>query len=145
MLAAVEGLGWQSATPEMYRVSPQAMPFLYAGNLTKSADLFRDFPINTDDKPVIENQTPITFRTVAQNDKIIWCVGPRLISWMDRLMEKCPPEQDPLWADHPVASHHLIRAGLAFHRAMVSKVKGDFVVMDDEWGVFLNEWRAGAR
>lgn len=145
MLAAVEGLDWQSATPEMVRVSPQAMPFLYAGNLTKSADLFRDFPINTDDKPVIEYQTPITFRKVAQNDKVIWCVGPRLISWMDRLMERYPPEQDPLWADHPEESRHLIRAGLAFHRAMVSKVKGDTTVMDEEWADFLQEWKAGAR
>jgi spermidine synthase len=145
MLAAVDGLDWQSATPEMVRVSPQAMPFLYAGNLTKSADLFRDFPINTDDKPVIEYQTPITFRKVAQNDKVIWCVGPRLISWMDRLMERCPPEQDPLWADHPEESRHLIRAGLAFHRAMVSKVKADTAVMDEEWADFLQEWKAGAR
>ncbi len=145
MLAAVEGLDWQSATPEMVRVSPQAMPFLYAGNLTKSADLFRGFPINTDDKPVIEYQTPITFRKVAQNDKVIWCVGPRLISWMDRLMERYPPEQDPLWADHPEESRHLIRAGLAFHRAMVSKVKGDTAVMDEEWADFLQEWKAGAR
>jgi spermidine synthase len=145
MLAAVEGLDWQSATPEMVRVSPQAMPFLYAGNLTKSADLFRDFPINTDDKPVIEYQTPITFRKVAQNDKVIWCVGPRLISWMDRLMERYPPEQDPLWADHPEESRHLIRAGLAFHRAMVSKIKGDTAVMDEEWADFLQEWKAGAR
>lgn len=145
MLAAVDGLDWQSATPDMVRVSRQAMPFLYAGNLTKSADLFRDFPINTDDKPVIEYQTPITFRTVAQHDKVIWCVGPRLITWMDRLMERCPPELDPLWEDHPEENRHLIRAGLAFHRAMVSKVKGDVAVLDDEWSLFLKEWTAGAR
>lgn len=145
MLAVVEGLDWLDATPEMYRVSPQAMPFLYAGNLSKSVELFRDFPINTDDKPVIEYQTPITFRQVAQSDKVIWCVGPRLITWMDRLLAACPPEQDPLWADHPQENPHLIRAGMAFHRAMVSKVKGDVAVLDDEWKVFLDEWRAGAR
>jgi spermidine synthase len=145
MLAAVDGLDWRDATPEMVRVSPQAMPFLYAGNLTQSAELFRSFPINTDDKPVIEYQTPITFRTVAQNDKVIWLVGPRLITWTDRLLEKCPPEEDPLWANHPQENFHLIRAGLAFHRAMVSKVKGDVAVLDDEWKVFLEEWRAGAR
>ena len=145
MVAAVDGLDWRDATPEMVRVSPQAMPFLYAGNLTQSAELFRSFPINTDDKPVIEYQTPITFRTVAQNDKVIWLVGPRLITWTDRLLEKCPPEEDPLWANHPQENFHLIRAGLAFHRAMVSKVKGDVAVLDDEWKVFLEEWRAGAR
>lgn len=145
MLAAVEGLDWRDATPEMVQVSPQAMPFLYVGNLSKATELFRDFPINTDDKPVIEYQTPITFRKVAQEDKVIWFVGPRLVSWVDRLWEKSPPEQDPLWSQHPPESHRLIRAGAAFHRAMVSKVKGDVSVLDAEWNVFLEEWRAGAR
>jgi hypothetical protein len=64
---------------------------------------------------------------------------------MDRLMAACPPEQDPLWQEHPEENRHLIRAGMAFHRAMVSKVTGDVAVLDDEWKVFLDEWRAGAR
>jgi spermidine synthase len=145
MLAAVDGLAWQMTSPDMFRVAAQSMPFLYAGNLTKSADLFSDYPINTDDRPVIEYQTPITFRKVAENDQVIWCVGPRLITWIDRFFAACPPEEDPVWEGHPDESHHLVRAGASFHRTMVGKALGDFEAVDAEWEVFLREWRAGAR
>jgi spermidine synthase len=145
MAAAVDGLTWQDAKPRMYRVEPEAMPFLYAGNLTKSKKLFDSYPINTDDRPVIEYQTPKTFRKVAENDKVIWCVGPHLTAWIDRLLENCPPETDPIWKGHPESSQHLIQAGAAFHRTMVVKAMGDYVAAETEWQKFLGEWRAGAR
>lgn len=145
MLAAVDGLAWQATNPDMFRVAAESMPFLYAGNLTKAADLFGGYPVNTDDRPVIEYQTPKTFRKVAENDKVIWCVGPRLTAWIDRLLAACPPEQDPVWAGHPDTSRHLVRAGASFHRTMVGKALGDFGTLDAEWEVFLREWRAGVR
>jgi spermidine synthase len=145
MLKAVEGLTWYEANPDMHRVSAQAMPFLYAGNVSRAAELFQQYPINTDDHPVIEYQTPITFREVARNDKVIWCVGPRLIAWIDRIFAASPLENDPLWKGHPAESQHLIKAGTAFHRTMVGKVKGDYRGLEDEWQIFLREWRAGAR
>ncbi|HSP42084.1 MAG TPA: fused MFS/spermidine synthase [Luteolibacter sp.] len=145
MLAAVDGLQWQPTTPDMVRVAAGSIPFLYAGNLTAAADLFRSYPVNTDDRPVIEYQTPKTFRKVAENDKVIWCVGPRLTAWIDRLFEACPPEEDPLWAGHPETTAHLVKAGAAFHRSMVGKALGDLGLVDAEWEVFLREWRLGAR
>jgi spermidine synthase len=145
MLAAVQGLSWQATSPDMFRVAAGSIPFLYAGNLTKAAELFRDYPINTDDRPVIEYQTPITFRKVAENDEVIWCVGPRLTAWIDRLLAACPPEEDPVWAGHPASNRHLVRAGASFHRTMVGKALGDFEAVDAEWEIFLREWRAGAR
>jgi spermidine synthase len=144
MLAAVDGLAWQATSPDMFRVAAGSTPFLYAGNLTESADLFQGYPINTDDHPVIEYQTPITFREVAQNDEVIWCVGPHLIAWIDRLLAACPPEEDPVWAGHPDECKHLVRAGAAFHRTMVSRVLGEMGPLEAEWEVFLREWRAGA-
>ena len=145
MLAAVEGLHWRDTTPDMFRVAAASTPFLYAGNLTASAALFRDFPLNTDDRPVIEYQTPITFRKVAASDRVIWCVGPRLIGWIDRLLEACPPANDPVWAGHPDASRHLVAAGAAFHRAMVARALGESDRLDGEWETFLREWKRGAR
>jgi spermidine synthase len=145
MLAAVEGLDWRETSPDMFRVSPTSLPFLYAGNLSASARLFQEYPLNTDDHPVIEYQTPITFRKVAENDKIIWCVGPRLVGWIDRLLAACPPESDPVLAGHPQESRHLVRAGAAFHRVMVGKALGELDKLDAEWEVFLREWRLGAR
>lgn len=145
MAAAIEGLTWQVSNPDMFRVAAESMPFLYAGNLTECKNLFRKYPINTDDRPVIEYETPKTFRKIAENDKVIWCVGPRLIGWIDRLLETCPPEKDPVWIGHPESSHHLIQAGASFHRTMVDKVKGDYTAAETEWQNFLREWRAGAR
>jgi spermidine synthase len=144
MLAAVDGRTWQSTTPDMYRVAADSLPFLYAGNLTKSSHLFRDYTINTDDRPVIEYQTPITFRKVAQNDKVIWCVGPHLTKWIDRLLEACPPGSDPIWAGHPQSTQHLIQAGAAFHRAMVAKTMGIQTATETDWEKFLSNWRAAA-
>ncbi|MFU8892396.1 MAG: hypothetical protein ACNA8L_02100 [Luteolibacter sp.] len=145
MLAAVEGLAWQVSDPDMFRVAAESMPFLYAGNLTKSADLFRDFPVNTDNRPIIEYQTPITFRKIAENDQVIWFVGPHLTGWVDRMFAACPPEEDPLWAGHPPESKHLVRAGAAFHRAMVGRALGDLENLDTDWETFVREWRLGAR
>ncbi len=145
MVAAVEGLTWQDARPEMYRVAAESMPFLYAGNLTECKNLFSEYPINTDDHPVIEYQTPKTFRKIAETDKVIWCVGPKITGWIDRLLEKCPPESDPVWIGHPESTQHLIKAGVSFHRTMVSKAMGDYPVVNAEWEVFLQEWRAGAK
>lgn len=146
MLAAVDGLGWRETSPDMFRLAAESTPFLYAGNLTAAASLFRAYPVNTDDHPVIEYQTPITFRKVAENDKVIWCVGPRLTAWIDRLMESCPPEQDPVWAGHPDASRHLVRAGVSFHRTMVGKAMGqEPETLDAAWELFLREWRAGVK
>jgi len=144
-MAAADGLTWQEASPVMFTVAPETMPFLYAGNLTKSKKLFSSYPINTDDQPVIEYQTPKTFRKVALNDKVIWCVGPHLTAWIDRLLEKCPPETDPIWIGHPESSQHLIRAGASFHHSLVSKAMGDYTVAEKEWEIFLKERQAGAR
>jgi len=145
MLAAVEGLTWHVSNPDMFRVAAESMPFLYAGNLTECKTLFSSYPINTDDRPVIEYQTPKTFRKVAEHDKVIWLVGPRLIGWIDRLLDTCPPEKDPVWAGHPESSLHLVKAGASFHSAMVAKVTGDYIAAETEWQIFLGEWRAGAK
>ncbi|MFZ9936515.1 MAG: hypothetical protein ACO3JG_05585 [Luteolibacter sp.] len=145
MLAAVDGLAWQATAPDMFRVAAESIPFLYAGNLTRSRELFRDFPVNTDDRPVIEYRTPITFRKLAEKDRVIWCVGPRLTAWIDRLLEACPPGDDPVWNVHPEASRHLVRAGASFHRTMVGKALGESNNLDAEWSVFLQEWRLGAK
>lgn len=141
MRGALQGLEWWATTPDMMRVEPDSMPFLYAGNLTKARALFDDYSVNTDDKPVIEYQTPWSFReVVAQGDKNIWCVGPKLLKWVDRIFEASPLEDDPLFEGHPESSLHLVRSGLAFHQTMVSKALSDEVRAQTSWEVFKAEW-----
>jgi spermidine synthase len=145
MRRAVEGLEWWQTTPDMVRVEADSAPFFYAGNLTAARALFEAYPINTDDKPVIEYQTPWKFREVAAHDEVIWCVGPRLIAWIDRIFEASPVDRDPLWSGHPASSGHMVRAGVAFHRAMVGKAMGRDDATQADWDVFKREWSLGAR
>ena len=145
MLAAVEGLRWQQTSPDMVRVAASSTPFLYAGNLSKARRLFEDYPINTDDKPVIEYGTSKTFREVAQKDKVIWCVGPKFVRWVERIFEASPLEADPTLQGHPEESLHLTRAGKAFQKTMVSKALGETPNAQRNWNVFLKEWTMGAK
>ncbi|MCH7228057.1 fused MFS/spermidine synthase [Haloferula sp. A504] len=145
MRRAVAGLDWRGTTPDMLRVEPEAIPFMYAGNLTKASGLFGGYPLNTDDRPVIEYQAPKGFREVAQDDEVIWCVGPKFTAWVDRIFEASPLDEDPVWKGHPESNRHLVKAGVAFHRAMVAKALGDFEKTREAWQAFQREWATGAR
>ncbi len=141
MKAAVDGLQWLETTPDQVVVEPEAMPFFYAGNLTQASALFADYAVNTDDKPIIEYQTPKMFREVAENDQVIWCVGPKLTAWIDRIFEEAPLEDDPVWRGHPETSLHLVKAGVAFHRTMVAKALRNREEAQANWEIFLREWK----
>jgi spermidine synthase len=141
MKAAVDGMEWMQTAPDQVLAEAESMPFFYAGNLTEASELFADYPVNTDDKPVIEYQTPKLFREVAENDEVIWCVGPKLTGLVDRIFEAAPLEADPVWRGHPETSIHLARAGAAFHRAMVAKAMDKRDEAETNWELFLREWR----
>lgn len=145
MRGAVAGLEWWDTSPDMVRVEEESVPFFYAGNLTAARRLFEEYPVNTDDRPVIEYQTPKTFREVAEDDEVIWCVGPQLVGWIERIFDACPVEEDGVWAGHPESHEHLVRAGAAFHRAMVGKVLGEREAVEKDWANFKREWAMGAR
>ena len=140
MRGAVEGLTWQGTMPDMVRVEPESMPFFYGGNLSRSDMLFKGYPLNTDDHPIIEFQTPWRFREVAANDEVIWCVGPKLTAWVEKLLDASPPNQDPIFAGHGALSHHLVDAGEAFHQAMVSKALGKRWQTETFWEEFKEAW-----
>ena len=144
MVNAVRGLQPSQTTPDMVRVDPTSLPFFYAGNVSQAKALFEEYPINTDDKPVIEYQTPKLFREVAARDKVIWCVGPKLTGWIDRIFEACPVEEDPLWMGHPASSMYLVKAGAAFHKAMVARALNEPEAISKQWEDFLLNWRKAA-
>jgi len=145
MLAAVDGLHWSQVTPGMVGFEPESMPFFYAGNLSAARALFEAYPVNTDNHPVIEYQTPKLFREVAATDAVIWCVGPKLAALVDRILETCPLDEDPSWSGHPEASLHLVRSGVAFHRSMIHKATGQRQNLEAAWETFIREWKLGAR
>ncbi|MDH3451009.1 MAG: fused MFS/spermidine synthase, partial [Gammaproteobacteria bacterium] len=96
----------------------------YAGNLSAAATLFDDYPVNTDDRPVIEYRAPITERReVAGGHE--WFTGNRLIAFLDRLLATVPPAQDPYLAQFTAAEWELVHAGLLLHRGQVLEYVGD--------------------
>ncbi len=145
MLSAVRGLHWSQTVPDMVRVERESMPFFYAGNLSAARKLFESYPVNTDNHPIIEYQTPKLFREVAEKDAVIWCVGPKLASWIDRILEVCPLDEDPSWSGHPESSLHLVKSGVAFHRSMIYKATGQARNLESAWASFIREWQLGAR
>jgi len=145
MLGAVQGLHWSQTVPDMVRVERESMPFFYAGNVSAAAALFESYPVNTDNQPIIEYQTPKLFRQVATRDQVIWCVGPKLANWIDRILQASPLEQDPSWRDHPPTSRHLVQSGVAFHRAMIYQATGKTGALEAAWADFIREWQFGAR
>jgi spermidine synthase len=145
MLGAVRGLHWSQTVPDMVRVERESMPFFYAGNLSESRALFKAYPVNTDNRPVIEYETPKLFREVAAKEAVIWCVGPKLAALIERIWETCPLDEDPSWGGHPESSLHLVKSGGAFHRSMIYKATGQRQDLEAAWATFIREWKLGAR
>jgi spermidine synthase len=122
---------------------PETLPFFYGGYLTTARDLFDAYPVNTDDRPVIEYETPRTFRAAAGTNRI-WYVGPDIADLTATLFEKCPLETDPILARRTKANRNFARAGLAFHRAMIHNVLKDQINAQAQSREFHKVWRESA-
>ncbi|MGB1131127.1 MAG: hypothetical protein ACPG4K_13835, partial [Haloferula sp.] len=144
MRDAVEGFTWQEALPEMVRPEPDAIMFFYAGNVTAEQALFDSYPINTDDKPVIEYQTPRRFRDLAATEKVVWFVGPKLTRMIETILRQCPVTSDPMLEGHPDSSRRLVIAGAAFHQAMIAKGFNRPEKAQTQWEIFQRQWRLSA-
>lgn len=143
MLRAVASLRLETTSPDMPVPETPSITFYYAGNLTVARELFETYPINTDDNPLIEFQTPYTFRRNL-DDPIIWFVGPKLDELIETIFIQSPLDQDPALANRSEANRRLALSGMAFHRAMVDQVLGRTAESRIAWQQFLDQWRAGA-
>jgi spermidine synthase len=144
MKGAVQGLDWTTTSPGMVRVEKETMPFFYAGNLSAARELFQEYPLNTDNHPVIEFQTPWRFREVARKEQVIWCVGPKFLNWVERILESAPLGEDPAFHGHSKRSLDLVMSGMAFQSAMVAKAMGDPAEAGFSWQSFKDRWNAAA-
>ena len=144
MRAAVEGMEWFEASPEMVRAEADSIMFFYCGNLSAARDLFDSYPINTDDRPVIEYETPRTFRQRAEQEEMVFFVGPELARVTRQLLLACPVTEDPALQGHPASSQRLVLAGAAFHQAMIWKSLGQVEKGEEEWGLFKKLWQGAA-
>lgn len=102
----------------------ESIPFtFYAGNLNTNQSLFSDFPINTDDHPLIEFLAPKALGTRATG-KDDWVTGLSLEQFFDELENKTPPEEDPYLKELNNQQLEYVRAGLSYYRSILYEFNG---------------------
>jgi hypothetical protein len=97
---------------------PEATPPLllyYAGNLSRTRELFGHWPLNTDARPVIELDAPRSQRQVAAGE-VDWFTGEALIAFFERLLARAPPETDPYLAALNPEQRATVHLGLKLFR-----------------------------
>jgi spermidine synthase len=136
---AVAGKNHRDLQRLMLPFNSQTISFFYCGNVTKAKALFADYPVNTDDKPMIEYLAPRTYRNITDT-AIPWFVGPRLARTVEAIQRLSPPENDPLLVNRSAADRRLPLAGAAFHRARIWEVIGDEPECARAWRRFTKDW-----
>ena len=119
------GAIWQDSTRDS-ELPDDALPILlyYAGNLSRIGDLFDNYPLNTDDKPVIELQAPITHRAQAAG-RTAWLTGRPLLDLFEEIATRTPWDSDPYLAGLTTRQRDTVRAGLAIFRSQLLQRRGD--------------------
>lgn len=137
-LLAVSGKDHRDLTRLSLPLDPQTILLFYGGNLTQASSLFDGYPVNTDDRPVIEYMAPRTYRSKGGGTP--WFVGEAFVKMVEKIHQLSPPDRDPLLANRTPANRRLPSAGNAFHRARIAEVKGDTEATREAWQKFVTEW-----
>ncbi|WP_143308273.1 fused MFS/spermidine synthase [Candidatus Entotheonella palauensis] len=108
------------------------VPFLayYAGNLTRVQSRFDRYPVNTDDRPIVEYRAPITHRR-RRAKRLTWFVGEPLLTFMETVLHTIPPEHDTYLQNLPTRQHAYVQAGLHRHWASVLKKAGKVMAAEE--------------
>lgn len=136
---AVAGATHLNMQELMLPINPQTILMFYGGNLTQAADLFVRYPLNTDDRPVIEFGTPKSLHRSKEEGKPHF-VGARFADLVDQIQSRTPPASDPLLASRSASSRELPLAGSAFHRGWIARVADDEEQWRESWERFLKHW-----
>jgi spermidine synthase len=136
---AVDGATHLDIQRLMLPINEQTVLLFYGGNLSRAADMFGKYPLNTDDKPVIEFGTPRSLHQPSDSGKPHFLEA-RFSDLVDKVQKRTPPETDPLLALRTPTSRKLPIAGSAFHRASIASVHGDTDTWVKEWEAFLSQW-----
>lgn len=125
----------------MLPINEQTIPLFYGGNLTLAREIFDSFPLNTDDRPVIEFGTPRSLHASDDGARAHF-VADRFADLVDKIQTLAPPTTDPMLASRDDATRSLPLAGSAFHRAWIAAATDDEENWILKWGLFLDHWLA---
>ena len=120
-------------------LNPQTALLYYAGNVSASKDLFAAYPVNTDDKQVIEYMAPRQYRNKGTEETPFF-IGPYLLKFIKTLQENCPPDQDPLLVNRTPANRRLPLAGNQYHASKLWAGIGNDAESERSWNAFVKEW-----
>lgn len=120
-------------------LNPQTVLLYYAGNLGAVRESFAAYPVNTDDRPVIEYMAPRDYRNKGE-DGVPWFIGPYLLKFIKDLQEACPPDRDPLLVHRSPANRRLPMAGSAYHEARLWARVGNQEEAARSWQEFQDQW-----
>lgn len=120
-------------------LNPQTALLYYGGNVRASEALFSNYPVNTDDRPVIQYMAPRNYREKGE-EGVPWFVGPYLLKFIKEIQKNCPPEEDPLLAHRTRSNRRLPLAGSAYHEAMLWAHFEHQEKIQENWEKFLDEW-----
>ena len=104
--------------------SPDELLLGYQGSLTAARELLARYPLNSDDRPLIEYSAPITHREKRRGTARAFRGSP-LLAFFDAVFGALPPEEDPALAALDAARRALPRAGLDLYRSRVLAREGD--------------------
>jgi len=124
-------------------VNRQTIPLFYAGNLSNSRELFAEYPLNTDDRPIIEFGAPRTLRAAAEGERPHF-VGQQFAAFVDSIQGAIPPQSDSFLTDRNPANRLLPKAGAAFHQAWIAFAEQDAEALEKHWNEFIQLWLASA-
>ena len=112
--------------------------FYYCGNLTATRALFDEFPINTDDRPLVEYYAPLLNRKQAGEESPFF-VRFELIDFLDRLLHAAPLREDRYINRFTDEHHSLVHAGFRLHKARILKIDTSGEEVDRELDHFRKE------
>lgn len=138
-LAAVAGKDHRDLQRLSLPFNRQTILLFYCGNVSAAKSLFERYPVNTDDRPVIEYMAPRSYRNMP-DAPYPWFIGPPIADLVDELQRLTPPASDPLLRNRSATNRRLPVAGAALHRARIREAIGDETACRHEWRQFVEGW-----
>ena len=139
---AVEGATYLNMQELMLPTNEETILYFYGGNITQAADLFAQYPLNTQDRPVIEFGTPRSLHQPTDQGRPQF-LETRFANLVDKIQSQTPPDKDPLLSERSPQSRKLPLAGSALHRGGIARIHGDEEAWMKEWETFLKNWIGG--
>ncbi len=128
-----------NAVQSLHLPNQRDILLFYCGNISASRSLFENYPINTDDKPIIEYKTPLSLHH-EKGYKTKKFVADQFSNLVDKLLENTPPASDPMLAGQNPQNKNLPLAGAAFHKVYIFLNPNDPSKSDQHWQTFQKNW-----